>query len=127
MEPYYRSQASFARKNSAAAPETGSAIFRPAERKNRHKGTYPVHVVPEDVRVNHGDGLQRHEGDEANYPGDHEGDVLLQHSNRAQLNRRPGDYRRSPRLFVIAVRVDSIACAALPGEVAIRESITRGV
>lgn len=82
--------------------KTHALDFRPAERKNQHKArpkrvvtklnharsnrTYPVNVVPEDVGVDHGDGFQGHERDEANYPRNYERDVLLQQTERQPVS-----------------------------------------
>lgn len=48
--------------------------IKPHTRSTR---TYPVNMVPEDVGVDHGDGFQGHERDEANYPGYYQGDIFL--------------------------------------------------
>lgn len=42
------------------------------------QGTYPIDVVSEHVRVDHGDGFEGHKGDEADDPRDDQGHVLLE-------------------------------------------------
>lgn len=56
--------------------------------------TYPIYVVPEDVRVYHRYGLQRHKCDKTDNPRHHQSTLLLQtqRDNKNQFHEYPSKH-----------------------------------